>query len=87
MCPSKDTVKTFYLQSGHLIRFEAKSCVYCMLPFEKQKAGLFLETLLQLRLICYLVSNFLATLSLKLTSSHSNLRLRGKIELLVKKRV
>ena len=29
MCPSKDTVKTFYLQNGHIIGFEAKSRVYC----------------------------------------------------------
>ena len=35
----------------------------------------------------YLVSNFLATLSLKLTSSFSNLWLRWKIELFIKKRV
>ena len=33
---------------------------------------------------CYLVSNLLATLSLKLTSSLSNLRLELKIELLIK---
>ena len=44
MCPSNDTVKTFYLQNGHLIGFEARSRVYWVLPFEKQKAGFFLET-------------------------------------------
>ena len=67
--------------------FEATSWVYLVLPFEKQKAGFFLETPYQLRLICYLVGNFLAAFSLKLTSSHSNLRLRGKIELFIKKHV
>ena len=45
MCPSNDTVKTFYLQNGHLIEFEAMVCVYCMLPFEKQKAGFFRDSL------------------------------------------
>ena len=44
MCPSKDTVKTFYLQNVHLIGFEAKLCVCCVLPFEKQKTGYFSET-------------------------------------------
>ena len=48
---------------------------------------IFLATPQQLRRTCYLVSNFLAILSLKLTSSISNLGLREKIELLIKKRV
>ena len=74
---SKNTVKTFYLQNGHLAGFEAKWCVYCVLPFVKENPDFFLETPQQVRLTCYLVSNFLATLSLKLISFHSNLRLGG----------
>ena len=50
----------------------------------RKKTGFFLEPPQQLRLTFYLVSNFLATLSVKLISFHSNLRLRGKMELFIK---
>ena len=42
MCPSKvKTVKTFYLQNVHLTGFEANSCFYCILHFEKKNPHFF----------------------------------------------
>ena len=42
----KNTAKTFCLQNIHLIGFEATSCVYQVLPFEQQKALIFLAIFL-----------------------------------------